>query len=438
MNIYSFVFNCIGITVKSDEQKIRDLKLSMYIANHSAIRSIDHLGELLKNIGGSEFQNLELHRTKCSMLIMNVIAPVYFNELIEDIGASSYSIILDESTDIGTNKYMAFCVRYYSSVQLDIITDFLGFVEIEKATSEILKTVFLEFLEKSKLNIQNLIGIGTDGASNLCGKKKSLFTLLKEIIPHLQLIKCVCHSLNICASNACDELPSSLEFLVREIRNWFSHSSLRQLRYKDLFQTLYEGKQPPRIVQLSTTRWLAWYGCIKSVLDQWIPLKTHFNIISKSKDGCYTSRTLSDMINDDTHLLYLLFLKPVLYEVTQVNIIFQGTNVDIYKAYNDLKILLISLLKRILKPYYMKKIFEDISNKNIIRLIDIELLQNSLKLPETHLPCNSVDFGQQFIQIKLNLIMERSARFLFRLCHEIIERLPQNLKVIEKLKYLSP
>ncbi|XP_015371823.1 PREDICTED: zinc finger protein 862-like [Diuraphis noxia] len=259
-----------------------------------------------------------------------------------------------------------------------------------------------EFLEKSKLNIQNLIGIGTDGASNLCRKNKSLFTLLKEIIPHLQLIKCVCHSLNICASNACDELPSSLEFLVREIRSWFSHSSLRQLRYRDLFQTLYEGKQPPRIVQLSTTRWLAWYGCIKSVLDQWLLLKTHFNLISKSKEGCYTSRTLSDMINDDTHLLYLLFLKPVLYEVTQVNIVFQGTN-------------------------------------------------NSLRLPETHLPCNSVDFGHQFKeqskislqkqsidQLKLNLIMERAARFLLRLCHEIVERLPQNLKVIEKLKYLSP
>jgi len=451
LNIYCFVFNCIGINVKSDRQKIRDLKLAMFIANHSAIRSVDHLGELLKHIGDSQFSDLELHRTKCSKLIMNVIAPVFLNELIEDIGTSSYSIILDESTDIGTNKYMAFCVRYYSCSQLDIITDFLGFVEIEKATSEILKTVFLEFLEKSKLNIQNLIGIGTDGASNLCGKNKSLFTLLKEIIPHLQLIKCVCHSLNICASNACDELPSSLEFLVREIRSWFSHSSLRQLRYRDLFQTLYEGKQPPRIVQLSTTRWLAWYGCIKSVLDQWLPLKMHFNLISKSKEGCYTSRTLSDMINDDTHLLYLLFLKPVLYEVTQVNIVFQGTNVDIYKAYNDLKILLISLLKRILKPYYMKKIFDDISNKNIINVIDIEVLQNSLRLPETHLPCNSVDFGHQFKeqskislqkqsidQLKLNLIMERAARFLLRLCHEIVERLPQNLKVIEKLKYLSP
>lgn len=118
MNIYCFVFNCIGINVKSDRQKICDLKLAMFIANHSAIRSVDHLGELLKHIGDSQFSNLELHRTKCSKLIMNVIAPVFLNELIEDIGTSSYSIILDESTDIGTNKYMAFCVRYYSCSQL--------------------------------------------------------------------------------------------------------------------------------------------------------------------------------------------------------------------------------------------------------------------------------------------------------------------------------
>lgn len=133
MNIYCFVFNCIGINVKSNQQKIRVLKLAMFIAFHSAIRSVDHLGELLKHTGDSQFSNLELHRTKCSKLIMNVIAPVFLNELIEDIGTSSYSIIiiLDEYTDIGTNKYMAFCVRYYSCSNLDIITDFLEFVEIE-------------------------------------------------------------------------------------------------------------------------------------------------------------------------------------------------------------------------------------------------------------------------------------------------------------------
>jgi len=48
----------------------------MHIVTHSAIRTIDHLGELLKHLGGP-FNTLELHRTKCSKLILNVITPAY-------------------------------------------------------------------------------------------------------------------------------------------------------------------------------------------------------------------------------------------------------------------------------------------------------------------------------------------------------------------------
>ncbi|CAI6357227.1 unnamed protein product [Macrosiphum euphorbiae] len=152
---------------------------------------------------------------------------------------------------------MAFCIRYYNFTQSDIVTDFLGFVEIEKATADILKNIFIKFLEQSKLNSKNLMGIGTDGASNLCGRNHSLFTLLKESVLNVVLVKCICYSLNLCAAKACKELPSTLEFLIRESRNWFSHSSLRQITYQSLFAALYDGKKPPKLVQLSTTRWLA-------------------------------------------------------------------------------------------------------------------------------------------------------------------------------------
>lgn len=296
----------------------------MYIAAHSSIRTIDHLGELLKQMDGPSgpFKTLELNQTKCSKLIHNVIPLSYLKELVEDIGLRPYSIIIDESTDIGTHKYMAFCIRYFSVSFSDIITDFLGFVELEKATAEILLDVFLKFLIQCKLEVKNLIRIGTDGASNLCGKNKSLYTLLKEKVPNLQLIKCICHSLHLCSAPACEELPSSLEFLVREVRNWFAHSSIRQITYRHLFEALYDGKQPPKLIQLSKICWLSWYGCIKNILEQYLALKTHFGIIAHSKEGCYTSRTLNDVLKDDTHLLYLMFLKPILYEVTQVNLIF--------------------------------------------------------------------------------------------------------------------
>jgi len=49
-----------GMHIKSNDEKIRDLKLAFYIASHSSIRTIDHLGELLKDMNGptSSFNTL--------------------------------------------------------------------------------------------------------------------------------------------------------------------------------------------------------------------------------------------------------------------------------------------------------------------------------------------------------------------------------------------
>jgi len=155
---------------------------------------------------------------------------------------------------------------------------------------------------------------------------------------------------------------------------------------------------PPKLVQLSTNRWLAWYGCVKAVLGQWLPLKTRFNIVSQSREqACYTSRTLSDMFKDEPNLLYLMFLKPVLHEVTQVNVIFQGTNVDgIFKAHCDLKNLLISLIRRVLKPNKISQIIKESTKRKILRLTDIEAVRNALRFPGAHLTNNCVDYGWQF------------------------------------------
>lgn len=107
-------YSCLGISnVVTKQSKVVDLKLAIHIASHSAIRSMDHLGELLKVFGkGSCLENLRMHRTKCAKLILNVISPSIIEELVSDIGDKRYSLIVDESTDISVSKYMAYCIRY--------------------------------------------------------------------------------------------------------------------------------------------------------------------------------------------------------------------------------------------------------------------------------------------------------------------------------------
>lgn len=85
----------------------------------------------------------------------------------------------------------------------------------------------------------NLIGIGTDNATVMTGSKQSVYTELKKSVPSLQLIRCVCHSVQLAVNKACTKaLPQSLEFLVHETYSWFSKSSSRQLNYRKLYKCL--------------------------------------------------------------------------------------------------------------------------------------------------------------------------------------------------------
>ncbi|KAF0711661.1 Zinc finger protein, partial [Aphis craccivora] len=297
--------NSFGISTKSNESKISDLKLAVHIAAHSSVRSIDHLGEILKSCGkGSTLENIKMHRTKCSQLILNAISPALSEQLVNDIGDHGYSLIVDESTDISVTKYMAFCVRYFSKSLQKITTQFLGLVNIERATAIALRDITLEFLKELKLVPENIIGLGVDGASNLCGKNHSLFTLLQEISPKLQLIKCGCHSLNICSSKASLMLPANVEFLLRESVNWFSHSALRQIEYSRLFNIINgEVVKQRKLIKISATRWLAFYNCIKVILEQWTEDDKYPSVL-RSEDV----KRVADALNNSLALLPIVAL----------------------------------------------------------------------------------------------------------------------------------
>jgi hypothetical protein len=122
---------------------------------------------------GSRLENLRLHRTKCSMLIKNVIAPALLKEIVNSIGNSGYSLIVDESTDVSVIKYMAICAKYFDKGSARILTHFLGIVQIERATADDLFDVWKNYLQEINLPIKHMIAISIIFCTqNL--KKKSL------------------------------------------------------------------------------------------------------------------------------------------------------------------------------------------------------------------------------------------------------------------------
>lgn len=63
-------------------------------------------------IKGHALENVKMHRTKCSAVLKSVVSAAFLEELITEL-RSKYSLLTDESTDIGGMKHLCLCVKYF-------------------------------------------------------------------------------------------------------------------------------------------------------------------------------------------------------------------------------------------------------------------------------------------------------------------------------------
>ncbi|KOB71310.1 Uncharacterized protein OBRU01_13944 [Operophtera brumata] len=413
------------------ERKIAELKLAAFIAEHCSMAAVDHLGELLPSLDKTSelLCGIKLHHTKCTGLITNIISPCMLAELLHDIGDSPYSMIIDESTSIDTKKMLCMIVRYYSQTSKKLVTTFYRLLEIEGGDADSLTDAFKKQLAMDGLDIKKLIGIGVDGANVMVGEHHSFRSILKESLPHLTTVKCVSHSLHLAAEHACKVLPSHLEYIVREVHNWFSCSTKRQIEYALLHETLV-GKKPLKIDKLSGTRWLARIGAITKILDQWDALELHF-LLAKEKERCFTAGQLHLMLSSKPNQLYLRFLRHSLKPTTDCNRMFQADNVEPLKLLTELHGLLLNYLSILVPP-------ERLNNVRRQDLAGFNFRDHVMNINCINLGYSFNEAAAVIDQNELRLIKERCVLFLCEISHEIQKIIPRNLNLLEIIAFFTP
>lgn len=88
-------------------------------------------------------------------------------------------------------------------------------------------------------------------------------------------MKCICHSLHLCCSEACKSLPQRCEDWAHNIFNFFAHSSKRQSELVE-FQN-FLNISVHKILHSSQTRWLFLFTVVQRILEQWDSLKFYFS-----------------------------------------------------------------------------------------------------------------------------------------------------------------
>lgn len=410
----------------STQLKIAELRLAAHVAVHSSLCSADHLAPLLASTfpESNVAVGVTLGRTKCTALVSKVLGHTFREMLLEDIGEQPYSLIIDESTDISCEKEMGVVVRFFSMKADDFQTRFLGLIPITDASANGMFVELKSFLELCHLDLTKCVGIGTDGASVMCGRHHSLYSLLKEENPKLILAKCTCHSLHLACSEATAALPANIEFLVRECYNWFSCSPKRREQYRLIYSAINETN-PIRLVSIANTRWLSVAAAVNRIIDQWTELRLHFQI-AQNTERCYTARLLHEMFQDEKNYLYMLFIQPIISEFDRVNRLFQSENPDPVKLFEDLDMHVRSMLFRVVLKEHACPTAE--WEKHLLHVR----------------ACNyGTVFSDAFHKSSLSdgekdQMLDRCRVYLVACIKSLLKRLPDNLELLQNFKLLRP
>ncbi len=131
----------IRIVKEDDQVKEAEIELSITVACHSAISTMDHLAEVtVKNGKGSMLEKIKLHRRKCTKIISKIVAPAIKEELAKDVKEKNFSVILDEATDVPTTKLLCVMVCYHSDSKNKIMTSFVDLASMIEANGETLSS----------------------------------------------------------------------------------------------------------------------------------------------------------------------------------------------------------------------------------------------------------------------------------------------------------
>lgn len=300
-------------------------------------------------------------------------------------------------------------------------------MQLESGTAACMTRGIKILLEAMSLNPKNLIGVGVDNATVNTGVHAGVYELMKKEfdLPNLIMIRCVCHSIQLAISKAVEKkLPSGVEFLVRETYSWFSKSSKRQLSYKKLYD-IFSDDNPLQMTRVSDTRWLSISPAVNRILDQWEPLKIHFEL-SMLSEKCKSAEYLYEHYNDIRNKLFLLYLRPILKDTNHVVKIFQSDNADPTSLLNELTQLISKMCKRI-----------------TVDTAEYDPLTTNMKDIATTTAYFGYLFEQEFKASNLEKETGEDLRntclsFTLDFIDELRSRLPDNVKVLQTMSYFSP
>ena len=303
-------------------------------------------------------------------------------------------------------------VRYFDSNKDDIVDALLDTIKVENGTAQHLYQAVKSLLKKRGIPFENIVGFGSDNCPTMMGERSGFKKLLKDDIPSVFIMGCICHSMALCASHAVNVLPSFLETFLKDVSSYLSRSSKRKRDFMAIQQVV--RVVPHKMVKLSQTRWLSREKVLSTVIEQYDALILYFEKECKT-DKVDGVRKIFDTLTNCGIKHMLLFLQYILQKVNAINTEFQSEQFRLHQLYT----MITSEYKSILNCFIKEEI---LLAKNLSE-IDPQDIRSQKPISDVYLG------GQCFSQLLNDSLQDESGCYL-KLCGRSGRNCPSSAPVL--------
>ncbi|XP_042858681.1 zinc finger BED domain-containing protein 5-like [Penaeus japonicus] len=237
-------------------------------------------------------------------------------QLIDRVKGSKYALQLDESTDISNSAQLLVFIRYSFAGKLQEDMLFCTVLDGTCTGSDIFTKLDTKIREEG-LSWDQCVGVCTDGAGAMLGKRKGLKARVLQVAPHINFTHCIIHREALASKALNPELSSVLQTAIKIV----NYIKTRPINAR-LFSTLCNemGSEHEALLFHTEVRWLS----RGKVLNRLYELRDEVRLFLIESES-----QLADHLTDPDWLANLAYLSCIFERLNLLNLSLQGPNTNI-------------------------------------------------------------------------------------------------------------
>ncbi|XP_047249242.1 zinc finger BED domain-containing protein 5 [Girardinichthys multiradiatus] len=344
---------------------------------------------------------------------INDISKDIEEQLNDKVRDSRFALQMDEATDSNKDCLLITYVRFIDGD--DMREELLFCKQVpDRATAEELFKIIDSYLKEVNLKWEDCVGICTDGAQAMAGKRGGLQALIKRVSPDVQWTDCMIHHEPL----ASKQLSSELNEVITDVIATVNYIKTRPVKAR-IFSALCEemDSEHKAVMFHNESRWLSHGKVLFTVFD----LRDEIRIFLK-EEGCGPAHKCPC----NKFLIKPAYLSDIFLKVNELNLQMQGTNTHLPHVADK-----ITLFIRKLEIWQQR-----LKNDNVDSFENLKLFIEDNKLQNTVISCMRAHISALQKHFLKYFLVQDSKEYDW-ICDSFSVKLPTNFSTSEEEQFID-